>query len=314
MQTLKRIMIILLSAFAGAFLGMKLYSAFADNQPGFVGSAMLFWTGVIGMVVGIVAGWSSIKKLDHKQHNILLAGLFILTIIIIGWVTYRMSLSGKANEVGSIDQESPSFFSAVSRHDHIFIQKSDSTMGMGLAKPGLSDQRKLYFYQQSSPSVSEVRYVVFDSLLISLGSLNYQIDYAPAWFYPEHLKLDYDIFYLKTKTITRNYLEVIGNKITGQTIWIDSESAEYLEWPGFLLNVYAVSMLDPVHHPIKAKPVDNASVVKIQDLDNLTLQPIAIQGEWMEVLLVDNDDKPISKGWIRWKKNDRMLISYSLLS
>ncbi len=44
------------------------------------------------------------------------------------------------------------------------------------------------------------------------------------------------------------------------------------------------------------------------------MQPLIIKGDWMMVRLVDDDYKIVGEGWIQWKKENNLLIKYSLLS
>ena len=45
----------------------------------------------------------------------------------------------------------------------------------------------------------------------------YEISYAPPWFVPAHLKMDYEILYLRALTPANDFTEVMVNETNGQT-------------------------------------------------------------------------------------------------
>jgi hypothetical protein len=135
--------------------------------------------------------------------------------------------------------------------------------------------------------------------------------YAPPWFYPEHLKLDYDMLYLKVLTAGREFLEVEVNRETGQTAWVDRFKGNLVYWPDFLLNVHSVEFIDPANQKVMIKPLTHASEVLSDYTD---MHPKLIKDEWLKVDLSDENLNKLSEGWIKWKENNRLLIIYSLLS
>ena len=44
------------------------------------------------------------------------------------------------------------------------------------------------------------------------------------------------------------------------------------------------------------------------------IKPILVEEDWMYVKLVNENFVEQGKGWIRWKKDNILLITYSLLS
>ena len=124
------------------------------------------------------------------------------------------------------------------------------------------------------------------------------------------MKLDYDLLFLRAKTLTRNWIEVVVNRETGQASWIDRHAVEFIHWPTFLLDVVAVEVHDPEGNPVRVKPLDHASVLADA---TLPLRPLAIQGSWLQVSTNGLADRIAPTGWIRWRDGDRLLITYSLL-
>ena len=98
--------------------------------------------------------------------------------------------------------------------------------------------------------------------------------------YRSILKLDYDIFQLRAVTIARNWIEVIVNKKTGQTAWVDRNAVEFQHWPDFLLGVFGVEVINAASNPVRIKPLDNAS--SVLNPGRSSLRPIASTGRMDE--------------------------------
>lgn len=185
--------------------------------------------------------------------------------------------------------------------------------GLGIVSPQIKAGTTLYLY--SGQLIDDLLHhsTIKDSITFTEGQYNIEISTAPPWFVPEHLKLDYEIFQLRAVTLSRNWIEVIVNKKTGKTAWIDRNAVILQYWPEFLLHVFGVEVINAAANPVRIKPLDNASTVF--NPGRSSLRPIAVQGEWMKVATIQESPNSIPKlGWIRWKKRNQLLISWSLLS
>ena len=194
-----------------------------------------------------------------------------------------------------------------------FCSAQQQTTGLGIVKLKIVAGTTLYLYTGELVDDGFHHSARKDSLTFIEGKYNIDIGTAPPWFVPELLKLDYDLFYLRAVTIARNWIEVIVNKKTGQTAWVERQAVDFSGWPEFFLEVYSIELLPNLKNLIRIKPQDNASVVS--DPGRNSLKPIAVQGEWMKVATLE--EKPVVKprlGWIRWKKGNQMLITWSPLS
>ncbi len=187
----------------------------------------------------------------------------------------------------------------------------EASLGVGMVQPRLLDGQRLYFYGRPDFTQLPGMMTPLDSLVFGQGPYYVDIKSAPPWFWPEVMKLDYDLLFLRAKTLTRNWIEVVVNRETGQTRWIDRHAVECIHWPTFLLNVVAVEVNDPEGNPVRVKPLDHASVLADA---TLSLQSLAIQGSWLQVSTNGLADRIAPTGWIRWREGDRLLISFSLLS
>ncbi len=192
-------------------------------------------------------------------------------------------------------------------------QAGENPVGIGFAKPHLADGKRIYFYNLPSIDALPGDAKPFDSIVLKKGQYHFEISYAPPWFFPESMKLDYGFLFLRMITVSKNWIEVVVNRQTGLTHWMAAEDAEFIDWSTFLLNVYDVELIDPEANPVRIKPLANAAILATPS-DRFSLRPLAIRGEWIMVPTLGLADRIQPYGWIRWRKDDKLLIRYSLLS
>ena len=184
-------------------------------------------------------------------------------------------------------------------------------MGLGMVRPDFYNQQVLYFYGNPNLEKSVVEHMPSDSLVFERTELGTEISYAPPWFVPAHLKLDYEILYLRCLSIQGDFLEVVVNEQTERRAYVERYSTQLTFWPMFLLSMSSVEPLDREANPVRIKALSHAS-------QNTTpyafLKPLGISAEWMRVELMSDDFQPLGKGWIRWRANGQLSVRYSLLS
>ena len=117
-------------------------------------------------------------------------------------------------------------------------------MGLGMVKPDFYNKKVLYFYGIPNFEKPVSDHTPTDSLVFTQTEHHqFDISYAPPWFYPEHQKLDYDILYFKLLAMNRDWVHVELNKQTGQSAWMSRSDVSVLLWPEFLLNVFSIENL-----------------------------------------------------------------------
>ena len=183
-------------------------------------------------------------------------------------------------------------------------------IGVGFVKPRFHDLETLRFYGPPPFDQLADMVPVVDSISFTRSANQFDIATAPPWLVPEVLKLDYDLFYFRAVTLAQNWVEVVVNQSMGRTAWVDRQAVEFVPWPDFLLSVFAVEVIDPLANPLRLKPLEDASPLA---RTSLPLRPLAVHGNWLYVA-ADLDGGPGSRGWVRWRDGDRLLISFSLLS
>lgn len=137
------------------------------------------------------------------------------------------------------------------------------------------------------------------------------IAYAPKNFNPYHEKLDYGVFILTVKRLGRDFTEIVIDETTGTTAYVHTYSGNFMTWGEFLLNCHSVEFIDK-----NQKIFDHPMVKSAGRLVNpANFRPRYIMGDWMEVeILASNYTTVKGKGWIRWKKDGKLLINYNLFS
>ncbi|PNQ75293.1 hypothetical protein C1T31_03940 [Hanstruepera neustonica] len=185
-------------------------------------------------------------------------------------------------------------------------------MGFGMFSPNMFENKALYFYGNLNLEKSLMEHIPTDSITFKkseYGSFN--IATAPPWLVPDHLKLDYDMLYFKVVSVSEDFLEVIVNTSTLQTAYIDKQSGVFKYWPEFLLSVNSVEFIGQNSQKVHVKPLDGAGFV---NTNHSFMKPLKVKQSWMYVLLLNNEFETTGKGWIKWKENNQLLITYNLLS
>ncbi|MCB0822607.1 MAG: hypothetical protein KDC09_07920 [Bacteroidales bacterium] len=187
----------------------------------------------------------------------------------------------------------------------------EAAPGLGMFKPDFFNNHKLGFYGKPNFEKAPDEHVPYDSLLFEKTETGLNIAYAPPYFVPAIMKLDYEVLYLRVVSVKRDFYEVVVNEITGQTSYIDKYSGEIFYWPDFLLQVNSVIQIFPENNPVRTKGLAAASEV---NTNYSFLHPISIKNDWMEVELLDDSFQRLETGWIRWQECGELLITFSLFS
>jgi hypothetical protein len=103
-------------------------------------------------------------------------------------------------------------------------QTDDRTIrSLGLASPNFEEYPTLYFY---SPNLEKQvdEHTPIDSVVFQRTEPGFGISFAPPWYMPEHMTLDYGVRLHKAITIGRDWIELEVNLSNGQTAWVDAMS------------------------------------------------------------------------------------------
>jgi hypothetical protein len=119
--------------------------------------------------------------------------------------------------------------------------------------------------------------------------------------------------YFLAKKETTDRLEVVINKQTARTAWVEKEFMDLLPWPVFLTSVHSVEPKEWSKNPVRMSPEDKAKIVPGIGKDHI-LQAKSVSGDWLSIEIFDDNYEATSKGWIRWRRGEQLLLNYNLLS
>ena len=287
-------------------------SGAADGQ-GLAGGAIVLGYGIMFGFFAIVVSIFIVYQSSQKTIYVGVVILFVLLLLLIAILFIRQKMQkNKVDEEVQFKVSTEIFHAAVYKElKNEFSQNTEIPLGLGFFSPNFYEYPVLYFY--GNPDFSKTLHDNFhmDSILFTQSEPgNYNISYAPPWLQPNHIKMDYGILYFRVQSLGKEYIEITVNTSTQKTSYVNRFGGNIILWPEFLLNVYSIEILPENQQTIKIKPQDNAGEV---NFDYDILQPISIKNEWIQVQLQDKNLNPITTGWLRWKNNEKLLISYSLL-
>ncbi len=190
-------------------------------------------------------------------------------------------------------------------------QRPDAPQGIGMVRPPIVPGNKLYFYLPTDLFAPPDAVAPIDSLVFVAGVPSVDAQ-GPPWLSPEVLKLDYELLWFRARTLMQFWIEVEVNP-QGDRRWLDRAAVEFLAWPEFLLQVFAVETADPENNPVRVAP--DATAPPLDLSTEVILRPAGIRGEWIWVeIMPDMGANPTANGWLRWTDGARLLVQYSLLS
>lgn len=313
---------VLLLSFLGLVAGTTIGGVFfVPPGSGLAGPVIALGYGVLGLVIALAGGIVLARKLHRERLRRALLGAGLVSVLVLAFLTYRF-MTNRAGEREPASEPTAALITTTpapapkglvrAERTPQDAPQADAPLGVGMAKPHLASGRMLYFYSQPDFDQMPAMMTPTDSLVFGDGPGHVDITSAPPWFWPEVMKLDYDLLYLRARTLTKNWIEVVVNHQTGRTAWIDRQAATYIDWPTFLLDVAAVEVQDAEANPIRVKPLDHAGIMA--EAPGIPLPPLAIQGSWLQVSTAAVADRMPPTGWIRWRNGDRLVITFSLLS
>jgi hypothetical protein len=105
--------------------------------------------------------------------------------------------------------------------------------------------------------------------------------------------------------ITDKYYKVIVNENSRDVKYIKVQNASFQlkTWQEYILTCFSVDF-DFQHNPLKTRASDNAKEI-FYNKDGI-YHPIKFQGDWVK--LKWGDETNWHYGWVRWRKNDALIL------
>lgn len=305
----------------------------AGKNQGLAGGAIVLGWGVLFGGIAFISSFFISYITPHKVIVRLNLLLLVILVITYGFTHYRFLKNQKSKEKEIMEMPLKKPTNPVSPVETILLKHylsfseqqisfsfadlnefsdSESDMGLGFFIPNFFEYSSFYFYGNVNLEKPVNDHSPQDSITFKRTQYGgFDIEYAPPYFYPEHLKLDYDMLFLKVLTLGKDFIEVEVNRETRQIAYVDRYKGKLHYWPEFLLSIHSVELKDNANQTVRFKPLEHAS--EISTKFNF-MQPQLIKDDWMKVDLLDNNFQKTGEGWIKWKQNNKLLITYSLLS
>ncbi len=192
--------------------------------------------------------------------------------------------------------------------------------GSGVISVNIAKLPTINFYKNKNNNDIYKTIEVFDDKVINSYNIKSLDSISATWFKPMHLYLDYFIFDFQCSNFDENWIQVVVNEETNLKYWMKNSSVlKYTKWEDFISKVISVRPLDEKNNPILTEPNIDAPKCFKQPTD--CLMPVEVIGDWIKVIIEppicdetgDLEEEDIFEGYIRWKKENRLLIDYFLL-
>ncbi len=182
----------------------------------------------------------------------------------------------------------------------------DFWKGPSIEQPFVYDE--INFYLDSSSRVLKYTFSTTGS------------DSIPAWFDPHVFSFSKERkkFQLICVTKDGDWCEVIANKKTGMTKWVElGFDVTFSEWQNFFPSASRIEIVKG-DSLLFEKPIDGSQTTAINlNYDHSYIQVMhckEVQGMWMSVVIEEKDEfgKVINTrtGWIKWRDENEMLVEY----
>lgn len=155
------------------------------------------------------------------------------------------------------------------------------------------------------------------------GSIWYTLDLYKAWenksdFRIVAFKPDYFLLHIRCIERTSARYTVVVNEETGlKKFLLNSSKLKFQTWEEYVINEVFSIELDPAN----AKIYDQINGTILTDIpeQGKVLAPKEVKGEWMRIIWSDTNEYPSNTsndrtGWIRWRKDDKIIVTLFHLS
>jgi hypothetical protein len=295
--------IVLFFIIGAAFTGI---TGAAKNQ-GLAGGAIVLMYGLISAFITLLAAIYLVSISNPNRIVFFNKILGVIAIASIAILQYRFKERQKLKEeaIVSSPMQEKMTPTKIPKTDNFTPLSADYGDGLGFFKVDY----------QSHPVIKiqeDINSLPTDSLVFTKNENGvFEMNKSPQYVNPHHLKLDFDVLYFKMVAIYQDKVELIADKNDLKTILVDKNKGQIILWPDFLLSVNAIEFKDKNNNYLYIRPEENAE--KNNTAYDI-LQVKEVKGQWAKVELYDDNYNSKGQAWLRWKKEGKILISYSLFS
>lgn len=300
-----KVLFVIATTVLGSFIGLFYGIATVPKNSGLAGPAEVLGYGIVVAFISLVLSLIINRKMKPAIRKKITIAFLLICVIPICWFIYRFKTNRPAEKAipSTARQVTPVGYN----------QSAATTLGLGMMRPDFYKKKVLYFYNSPNLEKSVYDHTPSDSLVFGQSDHHqYDITYAPPWFFPAHMKMDYEILYMKVILQGKDWMQIEVNKQTGQSAWVDASEVKLLYWSQFLLGVNSIENPDEQYNPLRVRPLEQAGLWKGAAYEWMI--PVLVNENWLKVILRDKDMRVIGEGWLRWRNDKNLLIRYSLLS
>lgn len=192
------------------------------------------------------------------------------------------------------------------------VTAQQNELGEGFFIPNTNEVETLYLYDiPNSRAGSQERPIDSITFVKRFGTHVDGVDYTPSEFAPFTEKLDYGVFLLSVKKLGIDYHEIVIDETSGKTAYVSAWQGKFITWGAFFLSCHSVEFIDTNQKVFDNPMIKSAGRVVAPPY----FRPRYIKGDWMEVEILEGDyNTTKGKGWIRWKKDGKLLIVHNLFA
>ncbi|MGZ9675643.1 hypothetical protein [Flavobacterium sp. GNP001] len=195
------------------------------------------------------------------------------------------------------------------------LEIAQTDLGLGLVVINFDDKTTLQFY--STPNDKEAKRTIqfFNDKTINSWNIR-DLDKQKKWLKPEILWLDYSQFVFRCIAVQDNWLKVMVNNESEETLWLKkSDLTTFRDWGNFLKEMFGVARIIDKQQKIRTLPSESSEEIMYEGQD--CFQVKSIKGDWIEIFTADYCDESytesetkIKSGWIKWRQGNKLLIEY----
>ncbi len=290
----------------------------AGKNQGLAGGAIVLGYGVVFGIIAFISSFFIAYQIKHKLIIRFNWILLLLLVLAYGITHYRYLERQNKQKQQQDFKEMPTTETKTEptamRYQNLKEKKSfeEKDIGIGFFTPNFQKNKTLYFYGSVNLEKGLTEHSPQDSIVFALDeNQNFTTTYAPPWLLPAQLKLDYGIMHLKVFGVGNDLIKVETNSKTNRISYVDKQAGAFVSWPEYILSMNSVEFIDKAKQTIHIKPLDYAGEVQA-NFDFIS--PLLVEGDWLYGLLLTDNRTETGKGWIRWRKDGKLLITYSLFS
>ncbi|MCH2490815.1 MAG: hypothetical protein MK211_11755 [Flavobacteriales bacterium] len=185
-------------------------------------------------------------------------------------------------------------------------------LGEGFFSPNTNLIETLYLYETPNRNAERMEPPIDSITFVKRYASHIDgVGHTPQEFDPFVEKLDYGIFLLRVRRLGRDYTEIYINEESKKTVYVASNQGSFMTWGQFLLNCHSVEFIDNAQKVFDNPMIKSAGRV----VSPAYFRPRYVMGNWMEVEILDDDyNKVTGRGWIRWRKDGKLLVLFNLFA